>query len=344
MSKQTIFNLTYPPGSEPKILTERLRSFNDLVNIANPELSVITCSYNTDKFLEDTIRSVANQSFRNFEHIVIDGGSTDKTLSILKKYPHIKWISEKDSGYPEAFLKGLKMARGKYVMQCAVSDGFANENWFKYCCDFLNSHPEVSLVYGYPQYLSEQGVAGPVAYQDYYYKLPPQREELFAFWLISGFSCPEGNLCTTKRILEECYPHLPESWQKMVDWNEFNYNFIRHGYLAGFLPVVANFGRTHQNQLGIKLQQGGLLKTMHKNCRLARTEYRNLVLSGKVQVVFRDSRGKILNIKFDRKRFLRSFLWYRISREYFLEKLKFGAYILKRLPVKIARSIFNSEN
>src|SRR6266404_5619570 len=103
--KKPIYELQYPPGTRPAVLSQQLLSYDDLLNVPNPTLTIITCSFNTGKFLEDTIRSIANQSFRNFEHLVIDGGSTDDSLSILKKYPHIKWISEKYQGYPDAFWK-----------------------------------------------------------------------------------------------------------------------------------------------------------------------------------------------------------------------------------------------
>ena len=137
MAQQSKIEVQYQPGISPEILSRELRDNSDLVSVQTPQLTVLTISFNTGKFLEDTIRSILNQSFRNFEHVVIDGGSTDGTIEILKKYPHIKWISEKDNGYPDAFRKGLRQTRGKYITQCAVSDGYANERWFEYCVKAL---------------------------------------------------------------------------------------------------------------------------------------------------------------------------------------------------------------
>jgi len=77
------------------------------------KFSIITPSYNQGQFIEETIKSIQNQTYKNFEHIVIDGGSTDNTLKILKKYTgKIKWISEKDKGQSDAINKGFKMAKG----------------------------------------------------------------------------------------------------------------------------------------------------------------------------------------------------------------------------------------
>ena len=68
----------------------------DLIDVAQPVLSIVTPSLNHGRFLRQTIESVAAQTFRNFEHIVVDGGSTDGTVEILKEFPHVRWISERD--------------------------------------------------------------------------------------------------------------------------------------------------------------------------------------------------------------------------------------------------------
>ena len=76
------------------------------------KFSIITPSLNQGRFIEDNIVSVLNQNYVNFEHIIVDGGSTDNTLEILNKYKHLKWISEKDNGAANAINKGFKLASG----------------------------------------------------------------------------------------------------------------------------------------------------------------------------------------------------------------------------------------
>jgi glycosyltransferase involved in cell wall biosynthesis len=113
------------------------------------KISIITPSYNQGRFIKDTIESVLHQNYSNFEHIIIDGGSTDDTVEILKQYPHLKWISEKDSGPIEAINKGIKMSTGDVITWLNSDDYFA-ENIFndvmsafedtnvKVVCGFIN--------------------------------------------------------------------------------------------------------------------------------------------------------------------------------------------------------------
>ena len=78
-------------------------------------ISIVTPSLNQSKFLEKNIRSVVNQNFENFEHIVIDGGSTDGSVEILKRYKHLRWVSEEDNGQAHAINTGFKLARGDLI-------------------------------------------------------------------------------------------------------------------------------------------------------------------------------------------------------------------------------------
>ncbi|TMM58195.1 glycosyltransferase [Maribacter algarum] len=83
----------------------------------NPLISIITVVYNGERYLQQTIDSVANQSYKNIEYIIVDGESTDATLSIIKKNSnHIsQWISEPDEGLYDAMNKGIGMAKGVLI-------------------------------------------------------------------------------------------------------------------------------------------------------------------------------------------------------------------------------------
>jgi Glycosyltransferases involved in cell wall biogenesis len=77
-----------------------------------PIVSIVTPSLDQGRFIEETIKSVLEQDYPRLEHIVVDGGSTDETLDVLRRYPHLTWISEPDAGQADAVNKGFGMARG----------------------------------------------------------------------------------------------------------------------------------------------------------------------------------------------------------------------------------------
>ncbi|SBS61206.1 glycosyltransferase family 2 protein [Vibrio atlanticus] len=96
---------------------------------SKPLISIITVVYNGDKYLEETIESVKNQTYENIEYIIIDGGSTDNTIDIIKKYQNKidYWVSEKDEGLYDAFNKGIMLSKGSYV-GIISSDDWLHDN------------------------------------------------------------------------------------------------------------------------------------------------------------------------------------------------------------------------
>lgn len=97
--------------------------------MSNPKITIITCTYNSEKCLADCIESVRSQTYKNIEHLFIDGGSTDKTLDIIRKYyPKPNLISEKDKGIYDALNKGIKMTTGDIVGWLHSDDVFYNKD------------------------------------------------------------------------------------------------------------------------------------------------------------------------------------------------------------------------
>jgi glycosyltransferase involved in cell wall biosynthesis len=82
---------------------------------SNPKISVVTPTFNGIATLRETIESVLAQDYKNWEHIVIDGGSTDGTVNLLRSYPHVQWVSETDKGHYHAMNKGIERASGEII-------------------------------------------------------------------------------------------------------------------------------------------------------------------------------------------------------------------------------------
>jgi len=123
-----------------------------------PRVSIITPSYNQGQFIEETIRSVLLQGYPNLEYIIIDGGSTDNSVEIIRKYePWLAyWVSEKDSGQANAINKGWQRSTGEIVAYLN-SDDIYFPNAINSVVAFLQEHPEVDIVYGDCHYVDEQG-------------------------------------------------------------------------------------------------------------------------------------------------------------------------------------------
>jgi glycosyltransferase involved in cell wall biosynthesis len=82
---------------------------------SHPKISIVTPTFNGIVTLRETIESVLAQDYQNWEHIVIDGGSTDGTVDLIRSHPHLKWVSEKDEGHYHAMNKGIERASGDVV-------------------------------------------------------------------------------------------------------------------------------------------------------------------------------------------------------------------------------------
>ena len=123
----------------------------------NPKISIITPSYNQGQFIEETILSVRNQDYPNIEHIIIDGGSVDATVNILKKYEKdIKWVSEPDNGQTHAINKGLRKASGE-VLAWLNSDDLYLPDAISTVVNYYKKYPEYDFFFGDLQVISPEG-------------------------------------------------------------------------------------------------------------------------------------------------------------------------------------------
>jgi glycosyltransferase involved in cell wall biosynthesis len=123
-----------------------------------PKISVVTPSFNQGQFIEETIRSVLLQNYPNLEFIIIDGGSTDNTLEIIKKYePWLTyWVSEPDRGQSHAVNKGIQRASGE-IVHWLNSDDLLLPGALAIVSQQLQTHPAARLIIGQARVINSKG-------------------------------------------------------------------------------------------------------------------------------------------------------------------------------------------
>ncbi len=172
---------------------------NEVSQPGGPFFSVITPSFNQAAFIEQTIASVLQQKDQAFEHIVIDGGSKDGTVEILKKFPHLSWVSEPDRGQAHALNKGLARAAGK-IIAWINSDDWYEPGAFSAVANFFNEHPDAKIVMGDCNLVDERGnKTGHIV------NAARGFNELKKYW--KGKSIPtQPALFFWRELIEECGP------------------------------------------------------------------------------------------------------------------------------------------
>ncbi len=128
----------------------------------NPEplVSVLTPSFQQGAWLADNVRSVAEQTYRNVEHLVMDGGSDDGTVELLGQAadPRLRWWSEPDQGQSHALNKALSLSRGEIVGWLNSDDAYFASNVIEAAVDLFRRRPEVAVVYGHAALVNTDGL------------------------------------------------------------------------------------------------------------------------------------------------------------------------------------------
>src|SRR5688572_20955810 len=143
--------------------------------MAYPKISIVTPCYNQVHFIEECMRSILDQNYPNLEYIIIDGGSTDGTVDLIRKYEkHLAyWVSEKDSGLYHALHKGFSRSTGD-IMGWLNSDDILHRQSLYVIADIFTNHKEVRWLQGYPTVIDDLG-------RIIYHRKP--RSSRFSFYL-----------------------------------------------------------------------------------------------------------------------------------------------------------------
>jgi len=200
-----------------------------------PKISIITISFNSDQHLEETIQSVIAQTYSNIEYIVVDGGSTDTTLDIIRRHEqHIdRWISEPDDGISDAMNKGVSLATGDFIYFLHSDDYLGNNDAIEEACRHLSETDDVFL---FSIYLELDG------------KISLHRPRGFNTWLLFKNGIYHQSTICSKRLFDEIGLFDP-SFQIAMD-----YDFFLRAYKSGKGAVSVNMPLGTMRLTGISSQ------------------------------------------------------------------------------------------
>lgn len=204
------------------------------VESVKAKISVITPSFNQAHFLEATIKSVLAQNYPYLEYLIIDGGSHDGTLDILRRYDDkLNWISEPDNGQAHAINKGFKKSTGD-IVAWLNSDDIYLPHTLSYVADFFEQHPEIDVVYGDYQLIDLQG------------RILLRKKEIPFDYNILLYGLDYISQPTTffrRRIFERA-GYLDENLHYGLDW-EYWLRIANHGGQFAHLPRYLAATRWH---------------------------------------------------------------------------------------------------
>lgn len=226
------------------------------------KFSIITPSFNQGRFLPDCVASVLAQTGVEVEHIVMDAGSTDETLEVLKSYPHLKWTSEPDDGMSDGINKGFRQATGDWVMWLNCDDCLLPGTLEK-VAKFIEKHPEADVVHGDCVYVNED-------------KTPIRRKLDTAVdeWdlLFVGCCIPSTSTFYRREIIDAGHL-LDVGYRNCMDW-EYYLRLMRLDYRFAYLPEALADFRWYEDSTTQKHWQRMIDEGL--KCQRAHIEAKNL--------------------------------------------------------------------
>ncbi|HQJ32780.1 MAG TPA: glycosyltransferase family 2 protein [Anaerolineaceae bacterium] len=219
-----------------------------------PKISIVTPSFNQAQYLEETIRSVLLQNYPNLEYIIIDGGSTDGSVEIIKKYePWLTyWVSEPDRGQSHAINKGFARSTGEIMAWINSDDTYA-----------INAFREVTEVFLREETLWVVGFTDKINAEGHVFQHEKRDEEKTEDWYVGGLYLQQGIFW--RRKLWELSGCLDENLQYSFDYDLW-IRFIQHQPFAYWIDkILANFrihseSKTSLDQLKFMNEQKEIYK------------------------------------------------------------------------------------
>jgi len=226
-----------------------------------PRISVVTPSFNSATTIRETIESVATQDHKNWEHIVVDGGSTDGTVDILRSHSHVIWTSEKDEGHYDAMNKGILRAKGDAVVILNADDYFRSRA-LRQMAEALASHTEWDAVFGDVVFVDEQGR-----------KIYQRQEAIYDYEVLLyglDYICHQ-TLFVRKNVYEKLGGYRNKDFRNSADY-EFKLRLGHSGCRIGHVPALLVNYRYHGRGQSADMR---IIRNMYEETARIRREYGN---------------------------------------------------------------------
>lgn len=225
------------------------------------KITMITVSYNSGKTIEDTIMSVANQTFRNVEYIVVDGLSTDNSLDIVNSHSTIitKVISERDAGIYDAMNKGIGLATGDIIGLINSDDILADDSVLQRVSDVFSENPEIDACYGDLCYVKTDDLSKMVRYW--------RSNEYTKGFMNNGWVPPHPTFYVRREVYQK-YGVFDLSYRIAADFELMLRFFAVHHIKTAYVPYIM-----------VKMRLGGTSNRNLKNILMQNLEIRRALRS-----------------------------------------------------------------
>ena len=210
------------------------------------KISIITATSNSQNFIGSNINSINDQTYKNYEHIIIDNNSQDNTLEIIKNNgKNVKIISEKDNGIYDAFNKGIDLSTGEIISIINSDDYFADEKVLEEVSKVFNNY-DVDIVYGDLKYVKRGNTNKNVRYWKSNSYIPNSFQ--------NGWAPPHPTFFVKKKIYENLGKYklnLGNSSDFELMFRFLEKNNIKSFYLNKLMVIMRTGGVSNKNYLDI---------------------------------------------------------------------------------------------
>lgn len=225
------------------------------------KISIITPTYNSEKYIRNTIDSIHQQSYENFEHIVFDGLSSDNTVDIIREYKNILLVSERDKGQSDALNKGFKIAQGDILAWQNADDTYL-PNAFKTVVKFFQENSAVDVVYGYYQLIDSES--------KWICNVYPMQ---WSTWMFAhGRFCPLQPTVFWRRRVFEIVGELNEQLHYCMDVDYFA-RIVNKGFTFARIPELIGQFRIHNQSKTQNSTNEKKVSREYKNVLASHFEY-----------------------------------------------------------------------